>query len=151
MLVCGLVLLSELRPLFTAGSRDANGLVLSTTLVFALLLRYGLPAALLLQVLATLIGDLSKRKAAWKVASTSGSTPCRGWPPPRCSPCSGTPAAVAPGGSGAGSLLAAAPAAVAYFVVNELLVTWSSRCATATRLAAAAGGRRATSRSRPAR
>ena len=124
VLVCGLLLLSELRPLFTAGSRDANGLVLSTTLVFALLLRYGLPAALLLQVLATVVGDLSKRKAAWKVVFNVGQYSLS-W--------AAAAGALALFGSGGDlrhptelhgrDLLAALFATVAYFVVNEVLVT----------------------------
>ncbi|MGB8650983.1 MAG: EAL domain-containing protein [Mycobacteriales bacterium] len=64
--VSGLLLLSEFRPLFTAGSRDVNGVVLSTAFVFAILLRYDLPLALALQALAVLISDSTKRKALWR-------------------------------------------------------------------------------------
>ena len=70
--VFSLLLLAELRPLFTAGARDANGLVLSTCLVFAVQLRYGLPVALLVQALATAISDASRGKAPWRTAFNIG-------------------------------------------------------------------------------
>jgi diguanylate cyclase (GGDEF)-like protein len=70
--VCGLLLLGEFRPLLTAGSRDVNGVVLSTAFVFAILLRYGLPVALALQVLAVVISDTTKRKAVWRTGFNAG-------------------------------------------------------------------------------
>lgn len=66
--LCALLLLAEVRPLFTAGARDANGLLLSTTFVFALLLRFGLPIAVLVQAVATTIADVVRRKAPWRTA-----------------------------------------------------------------------------------
>jgi diguanylate cyclase (GGDEF)-like protein len=63
-----LLLIGELRPLFTAGSRDVNGIATSTTFVFALLLQRGVAVAILMQAVATLIADRSKRKAWWRSA-----------------------------------------------------------------------------------
>src|SRR5437868_13211916 len=48
----GLLMVSEIRPLFLPGARDVNGVVLSTAFVFAMLLRYDLTVALLLQTIA---------------------------------------------------------------------------------------------------
>jgi len=70
--LCALLLVAELRPLFTAGARDANGLALSTSFVFALLLRYGLPIAVLVQAVATTVADVSRRKAPWRTAFNIG-------------------------------------------------------------------------------
>ncbi|MGZ6827004.1 MAG: hypothetical protein ACXVGH_09435, partial [Mycobacteriales bacterium] len=71
-LLGGLLLVSELRPLLTAGSRDGNGISVSTAFVFAVLLRYGLPLALVLQTLAVLLADGSRRKAPWRIAFNTG-------------------------------------------------------------------------------
>jgi diguanylate cyclase (GGDEF)-like protein len=68
----GLLLLSEVRPLFIPGARDVNGVVLSTSFVFAMLLRYDLAVALLLQVLAVLMSDLWRNKALWRTAFNVG-------------------------------------------------------------------------------
>ncbi|MGZ6826577.1 MAG: diguanylate cyclase domain-containing protein, partial [Mycobacteriales bacterium] len=68
----GLLLASELRPLLTAGSRDGNGISVSTAFVFAVLLRYDLPLALVLQTLAVLLADGSRRKAPWRIAFNAG-------------------------------------------------------------------------------
>jgi len=70
--VSALLLLSEFRPLFTSGSRDVNGVVLSTAFVFAILLRYDLALALALQTLAVVISDSSKGKAPWRTAFNAG-------------------------------------------------------------------------------
>ncbi|MCW2605988.1 MAG: diguanylate cyclase/phosphodiesterase [Frankiales bacterium] len=65
-LVCGLLLMGELRPVLTGGS-DKDGLVVTTAFVFAVLLGHGVIAALLLQALATTVVDLAKRKALWRI------------------------------------------------------------------------------------
>lgn len=70
--VSGLLLISELRPLFTAGTHDTNGVVLSTAFVFAILLRYDLAFALSLQALAVIISDATKRKAIWRTVFNVG-------------------------------------------------------------------------------
>ena len=43
--ILGLVLVGELRPIFTAGSRDSSGITMSTMFSFAALLFFGLPGA----------------------------------------------------------------------------------------------------------
>ncbi len=70
--VSGLLLVSEFRPLLASGSRDVNGVVLSTAFVFAILLRFDLALALALQTLAVVISDSTKRKAVWRTAFNAG-------------------------------------------------------------------------------
>ena len=123
--LCALLLVAELRPLFTAGSRDPNGHVLTTSFVFALLLRYGLPVAVLVQALATAVSDLSHRKAPWRTAfnvgqyslswgAASAAMTLVGFTPP-------DPAA--PSDIVLTDLLAATVGGCVYFVVNQLLVS----------------------------
>ncbi len=122
-LVCAVLLVSELRPLTTVGSPE-DGLSLSTAVVFAVLLRYGLPAALVLQTVASLLGDLTRRKQGWRVTFNVGQF-ALSW--------SAAAAAMAALGHEAslarpldlmgGNLLAAALGAVVYFLSNELLVS----------------------------
>jgi diguanylate cyclase (GGDEF)-like protein len=64
--VTALLVLAELRPLVTAGSSDNSGLTLSTAFVFAVLLHWGLPLAIAVQILATVLADLLRREAAWR-------------------------------------------------------------------------------------
>jgi diguanylate cyclase (GGDEF)-like protein len=68
----GLLVLLELRPLVTAGSPDANGVSTSTVFVFALLLHWGLGAALLMMTIATILADVVRRKAPWRTAFNVG-------------------------------------------------------------------------------
>lgn len=68
----GLLLLGEIRPLFLPGARDVNGVALSTAFVFAMLLRYDLTVALVLQGLAVLLSDPWRRRAAWRTAFNLG-------------------------------------------------------------------------------
>jgi diguanylate cyclase (GGDEF)-like protein len=68
VVLAGLALVSELRPLVTAGSPDDNGVTLSTTFVFALLLSRGLALALVLQAVATVLADAVRHKAVWRTA-----------------------------------------------------------------------------------
>ena len=121
---CVMLLAAELRPLFTAGARDSNGHVLSTTFVFAILLRYGLDAALVVQALAVVVSDVSRGKAPWRVAFNVGQY-CLSW----------AAASVVMGAMGlrpdaaelsnlvAGDLLAAVAGGLGYFVANQALVT----------------------------
>jgi diguanylate cyclase (GGDEF)-like protein len=67
-MVAGLLALGELRPLFTARAPDATGLVVSTTFLFAVLLQWGLGAAVALQVLAVVLAGIARRKALWRSA-----------------------------------------------------------------------------------
>jgi diguanylate cyclase (GGDEF)-like protein len=63
-----LLVLAELRPVVTAGSPDETGVTISTAFVFALLLHWGLPVAVLMQTVATLVADLLRRRTAWRTA-----------------------------------------------------------------------------------
>jgi diguanylate cyclase (GGDEF)-like protein len=72
VVVAALLILSELRPLVTAGSPDANGVSTSTAFVFALLIHWGLAVALLMQTIATLLADTVRQKAAWRTAFNVG-------------------------------------------------------------------------------
>jgi diguanylate cyclase (GGDEF)-like protein len=66
--VAALVMLSELRPLVTAGSPDSNGVSTSTAFVFALFIHWGLAIALLMQTATTIIADTTRHKAPWRTA-----------------------------------------------------------------------------------
>ena len=122
--LCTLLLLAELRPLFTAGSRDANGLVLSTTFVFALLLRFGLPIAVLMQALAVTVADLARRKAPWRTAFNVGQYAISWTAAAAVMRLTGHSASLeAPLDLTGRDLVAAGLGGVTYFVVNQLLVT----------------------------
>ena len=66
VMAAALLVLGELRPLFTAGTRDQNGVATSTTFVFALLLHWGLAVAILMQAVATAVADRTNNKAWWR-------------------------------------------------------------------------------------
>jgi diguanylate cyclase (GGDEF)-like protein len=66
LMAAALLVAGELRPLFTAGSRDQNGVATSTTFVFAILLFWGLGVAILMQAVATVVADRTNRKAWWR-------------------------------------------------------------------------------------
>jgi diguanylate cyclase (GGDEF)-like protein len=68
IVVAVLLVLGELRPLVTAGSPDENGVNIATAFVFALLLHWGLAVALLMQMVATIVADMMRHKAAWRTA-----------------------------------------------------------------------------------
>jgi diguanylate cyclase (GGDEF)-like protein len=122
--LCGLLLVAELRPLFTAGARDANGLVLSTSFVFALLLRYGLPVAILVQALGTAVTDASRRKAPWRTAFNIGQFSLSWAAASAAMAALGHTASVSqPLALEGADLLAAGVGGLTYFVVNQLLVT----------------------------
>ena len=122
--LCALLVLAEVRPLFTAGAKDANGLSFSTAFVFALLLRSGLPIAVLVQAVGTLAADISRRKAPWRTAFNIGQFSLS-W-----AAAAGVMHLVGHSASphqpmdllGA-DLLAAGLGGVTYFVVNQVLVT----------------------------
>ena len=122
--LCGLLLLAELRPLFTAGARDANGLVLSTTFVFALLLRYGLPVAVLVQAMAAAVADVSRRKAPWRTAFNTGQFTLSWSAAAVAMELAGHEASTAAPLDIMGvDLLAAGLGGLAYFITNQVLVT----------------------------
>jgi diguanylate cyclase (GGDEF)-like protein len=68
----GLLVVGEVRPLLVAGARDVNGVALSTAFVFAMLLRYDLAVALVLQAIAVLLSDLLGNRALWRTAFNIG-------------------------------------------------------------------------------
>ena len=72
IVIATLLIVSELRPLMTAGSPDANGVSTSTAFVFALLIHWGLAVALLMQTIATILADAVRQKAAWRTAFNVG-------------------------------------------------------------------------------
>jgi diguanylate cyclase (GGDEF)-like protein len=67
-LMATFVLLAELRPLLVAGSPDSNGVTITTCFVFAILFHWGLPVAIVLQTVATLVGDRAQRRVWWRMA-----------------------------------------------------------------------------------
>src|SRR5947207_1874741 len=52
----------------TAGCPDATGATTSTAFVFALLIRWALGVALLMQTVAAIIADTARQKAPWRTA-----------------------------------------------------------------------------------
>jgi len=121
--LCALLVLTEVRPIFTAGARDANGLQLSTSFAFALLLRYGLPIAIVMQALATLAADIAQRKAPWRTAFNIGQFSLSWTAASAVMYLVGHDATVAtPLDLMTADLVAAGLGGVTYFVVNQLLV-----------------------------
>ncbi|MFA9430445.1 putative bifunctional diguanylate cyclase/phosphodiesterase [Egicoccus sp. AB-alg2] len=119
----GFVLLGELRPVVASGRVDPDGVTLSTAFLFAVLLCWGPQLALASVVVATVVGEVARRKrffaatfngaqyvlaygAAWGVLRLFG------W-----EASAEAPAALAPAG-----LLAVVAAAAAYHLVNLLVV-----------------------------
>ena len=72
VVVAALLVLTELRPLMTAGSPDANGVSMSTAFVFALLIHWGIGVALLMQTVATILADAVRQKAPWRTGFNLG-------------------------------------------------------------------------------
>ena len=123
--VCALLFAAELRPLFTAGARDTNGLVLSTAFVFALSLRYGLPVAVLVQALAVVLSDVARRKAPWRTCFNVGQYTLSWAAAAGAMAAAGLdPVVAVPFDLQGGDLLAGALGALTYFVVNQSLVTY---------------------------
>jgi diguanylate cyclase (GGDEF)-like protein len=121
--VSGLLLISEFRPLFIGGARDAAGVVLSTAFVFSVLIRYDLAMALALQTLAVVISDTTKRKAIWRVGFNGGQYALSwsaAWLVMRLLGHSTSPSH--PTELDQHALLAAIAGAVTFFVTNEYLV-----------------------------
>ena len=120
--VCALLLGVELRPMFTAGARDPDGHLLTSAFVFALLLRYGLDVAVVVQAVATTAIDLSQRKALWRTGFNV-SQYALSWTAASAAMAllEFRPQAV-PVDITAAQLLPAAVGGLTYFVVNQLLV-----------------------------
>ena len=71
-LIAGLVLITELRPVVTAGAYDPQGVTISTAFVFAILFTWGPWPALLVHGAGVLLGELAKRKPLWKIVFNTG-------------------------------------------------------------------------------
>jgi diguanylate cyclase (GGDEF)-like protein len=67
-IIAGIVVAAELRPLATLNTPDPEGVPTSTPFVFAVLLHWGFGVAVLLQAVAALIADVLKGKAPWRTA-----------------------------------------------------------------------------------
>ena len=70
--ILGLVLVGELRPIFTTGSRDSSGITMSTMFSFAALLYFGLPSAATVQALATVVTALVYGTQWWRTGFNLG-------------------------------------------------------------------------------
>jgi diguanylate cyclase (GGDEF)-like protein len=67
-----LVLVGELRPIFTPGRADPAGITMSTMFTFAALLFFGLPSAVAMQALATVVTAVALRTDWWRAAFNVG-------------------------------------------------------------------------------
>ncbi len=118
-----LLLIAELRPLVKSDRRDPGGLSISEAFVFALLLHWGLAPALLAMIVTVVVADLVRGRRAWRTAFNIGQYALSYG-------AAGVvliAASVRPADHGGASieahdLPAIAAAAVAFFLVNDLLV-----------------------------
>jgi diguanylate cyclase (GGDEF)-like protein len=123
IVVAALLIVTELRPLMTAGSPDANGVSTSTAFVFALLLHWGLAVALLMQTIATILADAARQKAPWRTAFNIGQYALSFAAAASALWVFGQlPSPVHPMSVDGGALPALALAGIAYYVVNNGLV-----------------------------
>jgi diguanylate cyclase (GGDEF)-like protein len=67
VLLAVFVVVSELRPVIASRTIDPNGLNLATAFHFAILLRWGIAPALASIILATLVGEIARRKRLYKI------------------------------------------------------------------------------------
>jgi hypothetical protein len=70
--ILALVLVGELRPILTSGSRDSSGITMSTMFSFAALLFFGLPGATAVQAFATVVTAVVYRKQLWRTGFNLG-------------------------------------------------------------------------------
>jgi diguanylate cyclase (GGDEF)-like protein len=59
------VVLGELRPVVHSGRSDPHGVILATAFVFAALLYWGLELAVVAVLVATVVGEIARRKPLW--------------------------------------------------------------------------------------
>jgi diguanylate cyclase (GGDEF)-like protein len=67
-----LIVVAEIRPIFTPGNEDPTGITTSTAFAFAALLFFGLPVAAVLHALAAVIQGTLERKVWWRTAFNVG-------------------------------------------------------------------------------
>jgi diguanylate cyclase (GGDEF)-like protein len=124
------VVLGELRPIVHSTRTDPHGVILASAFVFATLLYWGLGLALVAVLLATVVGELARRKALYRLvfnvaqytvsyAAASAVLGAFGWDPSVAHPASMTPA----------GLLPFAAAGVTYHLANILVVGTAIGCA----------------------
>jgi diguanylate cyclase (GGDEF)-like protein len=118
-----LVLIGELRPIFTPGRPDPTGITMSTMFSFAALLFFGLPSAAAVQALATVLAGVVHRDAWWRTAFNLGQhtlSLMASWWLLSLGGVTGLPTGAAP--PTGRDLLVLAAAALAYFGLNNGLV-----------------------------
>ena len=121
-----LVLIGELRPIFTPGRPDPSGITMSTMFSFAALLFFGLPSAVAVQALATVVAGVVHRDVWWRTAFNLGQhtlSLMASWWVLSLGGLSGLPTGASP--PSGRDLLVLAAAALAYFGVNNGLV-WAA-------------------------
>ncbi len=118
-----LLLVAELRPLVKSDKRDPGGLTTSETFVFALLLHWGLSLALLAMVVAIVVADAVRGRKPWRSAFNLAQYALAYGAASLVLIASSVDVNDHNGRSiGAHDLPAIAAAAVAFFLVNDLLV-----------------------------
>jgi aspartyl/glutamyl-tRNA(Asn/Gln) amidotransferase C subunit len=127
------VVLGELRPVVHSGRTDPHGVILATAFVFATLLYWGLELALVAVLVATVVGELARRKALYRLVFNVAQYTCRTPQRPRCwgfgwDPSVAEPASMTPAG-----LLPFAAAGLAYHLANILVVGTAIGCADGSR------------------
>jgi diguanylate cyclase (GGDEF)-like protein len=122
-IMASLIVFGELRPIITPGSNVDTGATTSTAFTFAVLMYLGLPVAVFLQAMATIIAGIFERRAVHRIAfnvaqytlSFGGAAIVLGVFGVRATPSS----VWVPTGR---DLIALGCAAAAYFLVNHVLV-----------------------------
>ena len=71
-LITALLVLSELRPVVASGAYDPAGVSLSTAPIFAILFHWGPWPAFLVQAVIMTLGEIARRKEAWRVIFNAG-------------------------------------------------------------------------------
>jgi diguanylate cyclase (GGDEF)-like protein len=135
LMAAALLVAGELRPLFTPGGKDQNGVPTSTTFVFALLLHWGLGVAILMQAVATVVADRTNRKAWWRTGfNVAQYSLSYGAASLVLAALGRTGSPAAPMAITGNDLPAIALAGLAYFVCNNLFVSQAVAFHTADRL-----------------
>ncbi|MGZ4594536.1 MAG: EAL domain-containing protein [Actinomycetes bacterium] len=115
-----LVLVGELRPIFTPGRPDPAGITMSTMFSFAALLFFGLPSAVAVQALATVAAGVVHRTEWWRTAFNLGQHTLSltvSWWLLSLGGVTGLPTGTAP--PNGHDLVAVAAAALSYFLLNN--------------------------------